>query len=252
MAVSPLVALGALLVGTSIGLVGIGGIFLIPLLVAVQAISIHEAIATALITFVFAGLFGTAAHAAQGNINWRMALLTSASSLALGPVGAWVSVSLPETVVKLIFAAFLLFVGVHTLWQEVSRHPAGRTERRPDQFSSIVLLGCGALVGFGSGLTGVGGPAILVPLLVALGIPVRLAVGVSQVNQIAAAGSGAAGHLLFGQVDLQLAAAVTVFEVAGVVLGAQIGRRLSSNALRPVVAVLCVGVALWTAGGLLG
>ena len=50
-----LMVLGGLAVGVSIGLVGIGGVFLIPLLVLLGGLSMQTAIGTALLTFVAAG-----------------------------------------------------------------------------------------------------------------------------------------------------------------------------------------------------
>lgn len=249
--VSAVTAAGAILVGASIGLFGIGGIFLIPLLVAAEGLPIHQAIGTALVTFVCTGLIGAVLYTLHGKVDWRMALLTSGSSLICGPIGAKVSVSLPEPAVKGIFAAFLLFVGLHTLVGAWTSRRDSLPDRPAADFPTSLLLGGGAVVGFGSGLTGVGGPAILVPLLVFLGLPVQVAVGISQVNSIAASGSGAIGHLVFGEVDLRLAAVVSVFEIIGVYLGAQISRLVSSQRLKPLVAALCIAVAVWTIMGLI-
>jgi uncharacterized membrane protein YfcA len=248
---SALTAIGALLIGCSIGMVGIGGIFLIPLLFFVERLPIQEAIGTALLTFIFTGITGTLAYARHGAIDWRLAILTSVGSLLLGPIGARVSVALPEAVVKLIFAAFLAFVGIHTLLRMVRPDEIVRKDRLASEFNNLALIGCGAAVGLGSGLTGVGGPAILVPLLVFLGLPVQIAVGVSQVNQIAASASGAFGHLLFGRINVGLAAVLTLFEIVGVCVGAQINRRAGPGKLRPAVAALCIVVAAWTVYGLL-
>ncbi|MDP8922953.1 MAG: sulfite exporter TauE/SafE family protein, partial [Chloroflexota bacterium] len=187
----------------------------------------------------------------HGRVDWRMALLTSVGSALSGPLGAAVSVSLPQAAVKLVFALFLLVVGVNALFPRLLTRTAGPPRARPDRLGIPVLLACGLVVGFGSGLVGVGGPAILVPLLVLLGLPVPTAVGVSQVNQVVASASGAVGHLAFGGVDLVLAGALTVFEVVGVCVGALLSRRVSANGLKVVVGLLCLVVAVWTLAGLL-
>ena len=62
----------------------------------------------------------------------------------------------------------------------------------------------------------------------------------SQVIQILAAVSGSAGHLLHGSVDIQLAALLTVFEVAGVWLGVHLAHAVDARSLRRAVGVLCV------------
>ena len=102
------------------------------------------------------------------------------------------------------------------------------------------------MTGFGSGLTGVGGPALAVPLMVLCGFPALAAIGASQVIQILAAVSGSIGHLAQGHIDLRLAALLTVFEVAGVWLGVMLGHAVNARVLRNAVGVLCVlvGAAL--------
>ena len=253
MPLHPLTAVAALLIGGAMGLVGVGGIFLIPLLVAVEGLTIQQAAGTSLVTFVATGLVGATLYAAHGRVDWRMALITSAGSALAGPLGASVSVSLPQTAVKLVFALFLLLVGVNALAPGLLTRRAVESGSLADsapRLGTLTLLASGLAVGFGSGLIGVGGPAILVPLLVLLGVPVQIAVGVSQVNQVVAAASGAAGHLAFGSVDLRLAAILTLFEVVGVSIGALVSCRVSTSALKAVVGLLCLVVALWTLGGL--
>ena len=109
-----------------------------------------------------------------------------------------------------------------------------------------MLFGIGAVTGFGSGLTGVGGPALSVPMMVLFGFPALAAIGASQVIQILASVSGSIGHLAQGHIDLRLAALLTVFEVAGVWLGVQLGHAVDARLLRRAVGMLCVlvGAAL--------
>ena len=67
---------------------------------------------------------------------------------------------------------------------------------------TILLLGI--IVGFLSGLFGVGGGFLTTPFLIFLGIPPAVAVG-TQANQLVASGmSGAYGHLKRGNVDLKI------------------------------------------------
>jgi len=241
-----IVAAGALIVGLSIGLVGIGGVFLIPILVAAGR-TLEEAIGTSLLTFTVTGIVATAIYARRGGIDWRLAAYTSAGSIIGGPVGARLSVALPPAVVSSCFAAFLIVTGVSAL----RRRPATSTKAScagPLAMSSRSLFGCGVAVGIGSGLTGVGGPALLVPMLLLLNVPASIAIGISQPNQIAASASGAAGHLIFGHVDIRLAAELSVAAGIGVVVGAWAHARIGAAALRRAVATACIALGSWTIG----
>ncbi len=112
------------------------------------------------------------------------------------------------------------------------------------RLSVPVLLCCGALVGFGSAVTGTGGPVLLVPLLVVMEVSVLGAVGVSQAVQIPVAAFATAGYLLYGEVDLVLGAALGVVEVVGVMAGAWISHSAPLSMLRNLVAATCVGTGL--------
>jgi uncharacterized membrane protein YfcA len=88
----------------------------------------------------------------------------------------------------------------------------------------LILVFLGALVGYISGLFGVGGGFLMTPLLVnLLGFKYRVAVG-SEVTQMIAVGIAAARrHGAKGYVDLHLAA----YMAPGVVLGTILGKQIS-------------------------
>jgi uncharacterized membrane protein YfcA len=234
---------GAWTVGLLIGLIGIGGIFLIPLLVAAFGLTLESAIGTSLVTFTATGCISTAIYAAKGRIDWRLAILTSIGSIVGGVVGARIGVALPGATMALVFAAFLLFAGVSAI---VRSFEHGRDDASYRRLAAIPALAVGTIVGVGSGLTGVGGPAILVPLLLLLRIPATVAIAASQPNGIAASASGALGHVLYGHVVFPVAAWLIAVVGVGVVVGSLLHRRFSARALQPLIGGACVVLAIWT------
>jgi uncharacterized membrane protein YfcA len=237
---------GTSAVGVSIGLVGIGGIFLIPLLVW-WGLPLETAIGTSLVTFTVAGAVATIVYTLHGSIDWRAALITSAGSLASGAFGAKLSSMLPDRIVTACFAAFLLLTGLFALF---GRRVFSQTAAAPRRLSVVTLVVCGVLTGIGSGLTGVGGPALLVPLLLLAGASPAVAVAISQPNAIFSAASGATGHILLGHVDFHLAAYLSVFCAIGVVAGAIAYRYVSAERLRTIVGVAVLVLAIWLIGKL--
>jgi uncharacterized membrane protein YfcA len=234
------VALG---VGTLIGAVGIGGILLIPALTAFAGLGIHEAMATALFTFIFTGITGTLLFQRRGSIDWRVTVPVCAGALLFAFLGAWANAYTSAKALGFALAGIIIFAGVYTLasWREarvaaLSQRPAAQR---------MLLAGIGATAGFGSGLTGVGGPALSVPLMVLFGFPALTAIGASQVIQIIAALSGTLGNLKFGAINFPLAAWITVLEIAGVFVGAHIVHAVNANVLRKFVAVLCIAVGVF-------
>jgi len=236
---------GTSVIGLAIGLVGIGGIFLIPLLVW-SGLPLETVIGTSLLTFTVAGIVATIVYTLHGTIDWRAALLTGAGSLVSGAFGAKLGTMLPDRTVTACFAAFLLLTGLFALFgRRLFAHPGSRN------LSATTLVLCGVVVGVGSGLTGVGGAALLVPLLLLAGLSPAVAVAISQPNTIFASASGAAGHILFGHVDFRLSAYLAVFCGLGVVAGAMIYRRVSADHLRTLVGVAVLILAAWLIGKLL-
>lgn len=235
----------ALLVGVFIGAVGVGGILLIPAIEVLGGLPLHGAMATALFTFVFTGVVGTALFQRRGSIDWRLTVPLCAGAAAFGALGAWANTQLDARPLALVLALLIVGGGAWALFGGgAGRPPAFDGRPRAQRW---LLLAVGAFTGFGSGLTGVGGPALAVPVLVLLGFPALVAIGASQVVQIVAALSGSATFIPRGLVDFRLAAALVVFELAGVALGVALAHRVGPRVLRGAVGLLCVGVG----GGLL-
>ncbi|MEO7728192.1 MAG: sulfite exporter TauE/SafE family protein [Burkholderiales bacterium] len=232
--------LAAFGVGALIGAVGVGGILLIPALVAFAGLPIHIAMATALFTFAFTGVTGTVMFQRRGSIDWAITRPVLAGAVFFAFIGAWLNSLTGPGVLGILLAAVIIFAGVYTLasWHGIPQ-PAfhGRT-----QAQRLLLLALGAIAGFGSGLTGVGGPALSVPLMVLCGFPALTAIGTSQVLQIVAAIAGTLGNLKYGAIDFSVAATVTLLEIAGVLVGARIVHAVNADLLRKFVAILCVVV----------
>jgi uncharacterized membrane protein YfcA len=230
--------LGALLVGVLIGAVGVGGILLIPALNLLAALSIKASMQTALFTFIFTGVVGTFFFQRRGSVDWSVTVPLCAGGALFGFVGAWAHARVDAKWLSLILAMLIMGAGVYTLLGRATQRsaPFANRPRRRD-----ALLFCiGAATGFGSGLTGVGGPALSVPMMVLAGFPALVAIGASQVIQVLAAISGSATHLLNGSIDLILAGELALFEVAGVWMGVHLAHGVDARLLSRMVGVLCI------------
>jgi uncharacterized membrane protein YfcA len=245
-----LLLLIAFAVGTLIGAVGVGGILLIPALAAFGPLGMHEAMATALFTFTFTGITGTLLFQRKGSIDWRITMPVCAGALVFGFVGAWLNSKMRPQMLALLLAAVILFAGVYTLasWRAANK-TAFDGQARAQQ---ALLTGIGSVAGFGSGLTGVGGPALSVPLMVLFGFPALASIGASQVIQIIAAISGTLANLKYGAINFALVVPVTVAEVVGVVVGAALAHAVNQLVLRRFVGLLCLPVGVFLIGQALG
>ena len=228
----------AVVVGVLIGMVGVGGVLLPPGLLAVGGLTANEATATSTWAFVFTGLVGTVAYAWRGVVPWRMLARLSVGVVPAAFLGALVNARLPGSVVLLGLAALTLFVGVQQL------RPRAVQETR-DALGTAALVAVGAFVGFGSALTGTGGPVLLVPVLLTLGVAPLRAVALSQAVQLPVVVAGSVGYVQMGLIDLRLGTALGCLAALGVIAGAVLATRIPAEGLRRIVALACIAAGVF-------
>jgi len=99
--------------------------------------------------------------------------------------------------------------------------------------------------GLFSGLFGVGGGSVIVPLLILmLGYGEREATGTSLAAIIVIGGLAAGAQATYGNVDLAKAALIGVPAIAGVVAGAALQQRLPERLISGMFSVLLVAIAV--------
>lgn len=225
-----------LLTGTLIGTVGVGGILLTPLLLFFLGTELHIAQATSNFSFLFTGIVGTIIYARQKSIIWDHVLWISIGIIPATIFGARVNTILSSTVLTVILAALIIFSGYSALTKQKNIPKQIRTLNKVP----MILIGVG--VGFGSSLTGTGGPVLLVPILLLLGVISLFAVGISQAIQLPIAIFATIGFILYGQIDFELGIILGIVQSLGVISGAKIAHTLPHETLRTVVAVTLIGV----------
>ena len=110
---------------------------------------------------------------------------------------------------------------------------------------TLRLAAIGTLAGLFSGLFGVGGGSVIVPLLVLwLGYREREATATSLAAIAFVAAFAAATQGLYGNVDVGDAAAVGVPAVAGVVAGAWLAQRVPGRAIALLFSIVLLGSAV--------
>jgi uncharacterized membrane protein YfcA len=102
----------------------------------------------------------------------------------------------------------------------------------------------GILAGAFSGLFGVGGGIVMVPLLIVLGFGERRATATSLCAIVIIAAAAAALHGAYGNVRLGDAALLAVPAVAGVGLGVAVQQRIPERAVSLLFAALLAAVAI--------
>jgi uncharacterized protein len=110
---------------------------------------------------------------------------------------------------------------------------------------AFLLIGLGALVGFMSGLFGVGGGFLMTPLLIMIGIPPTVAAASDSNQIVAASASGTYAHFRAGNVDFKMGTLMLVGGLIGGTAGVRIIKLLralgEANFVITVVYVIMLG-----------
>ncbi len=152
-------------------------------------------------------------------------------------LGARANSFFSETTLTVILALLIAFSGINAFFKQADPD----NPRTTVNYLLLMLIGLG--LGFGSALTGTGGPVLLIPFLLLMRVPVLTAIGVSQVIQLPIAVSASFGFYRHGNIDFSLGTFLGVVQALGVILGAYIAHSISTGALRRIVAVALIGVA---------
>lgn len=117
--------------------------------------------------------------------------------------------------------------------------------------SVLELMGAGVVVGFLSGLFGIGGGFLMTPFLTFMGIPAAIAVASQATQQVGTSLSGAMAQYRRKNVDFQMAFILMVGSVFGTWIGVQIFKWLKQIGQINLVIVICYVTLLTIVGTLM-
>lgn len=148
--------------GVLSGLFAIGGaILMVPLLVSRAGMDQRRAAATSLVAIIPTAVVSSATYLAHIDVDIAAAALISAGAIGGAIIGSRLLRRLPLTWLRWMFIAFLLLVAAHMLVTV----PETAHALALSPLVAVGYLGLGALAGVASGLFGIGGAIISVPLL---------------------------------------------------------------------------------------
>ena len=242
----PLLPLG-ILAGLLSGLLGIGGgLIFAPLLLA-TGLSPHQALATSTLAIVPTTLAGSWTHLRSGQVPVPALLAIGSGAVGGGLVfshsgAAWQGWQL--LALQALMYALLTVVVTPRSALEAPSAEAGAESRLP----LAPLAAVGLVAGAASGLLGVGGGLVMVPLMVRiLRLPVYLAIRLSTLAVCASAASASLG--LIGDGRAQPATALVLGGVAAVAAQWSAARlqRISEVRLVQLLRLLCGALAIASA-----
>jgi len=230
------------------GLLGIGGgLVLTPLLLYLPALLGGGAIPVKIITgltivqAISGSVLGALRHRAYGNVSARLVWLMGPPSAIASLIGAFVSRDTPDSLILIVFAILAFAGGVMLLLPVTPRDQRADDIRADPKLAIPIAL----VLGFFSGMVGIGGIAFIIAALVyLLRVPPRIAIGSSLGIGLFAAVAALIGKAATAQIDPPLAAIVFVSALVASPIGAAVSVRTQPRALLAILAAIVMLAAI--------
>jgi len=242
------------------GLLGIGGgvilvplfLWLFPLAHFPPSLIVHTAFGTSLAIIVPTSISSTLGHRKRGNVDWHMVGFLALGGALGAFFGSTAAAWLPGAQLKASFGVMQIIIGLKLLFF----HPHLPPER-PDRPANRSLALVGLAGGFFSAFFGVGGGVIAVPLmLIALQLPIHLAVGNSSALIVASSLAATISYIWhglqqpetapfsLGYVNILVAGIVAPLTIICARLGVRLSARASQEKLVKAFAILLMAVGV--------
>jgi uncharacterized membrane protein YfcA len=246
------VGLAALFAATFGSMLGLGGgVFLVPLLTLFFGIDPKIAVGASAVCVVTNSVVGSSVHIRSGFTNIKLSMLLQITTAAGAILGALIAVRANESVLNVVLGLVLLYSAVSMLRQRRATPPPPEPDA-PDPFelrtsyvdpaSKAVVeylpqrikpgLGISGGAGVLSGMLGIGGGAIQVPLMnLMMKVPVKAAAGTSSFMVGMTAVATAAVFYSHEEIDPSVVIPAMIGIFCGSQLGSQITRRVQTQRL---------------------
>lgn len=257
MEIDGLTALAGVLVGTIVGITGVGGgALMTPILVLLFGVAPTTAVGTDLLYASITKMFGVAVHHKHDTVDWQIVRRLALGSLpAAAATLAWMHFQSAEQVKSGIIIdalAIALIITAVGMLAKNTLHRVGRNLRiteasRFKHVQPVLTVMAGMLLGGLVTLTSIGAGALGTVMLVYL-YPLRMSanrlVGTDLAHAIPLALLAGLGHLTMGNVDFGLLGNLLIGSIPGVLLGSYISTRAPLDFIRYAIALVLAAVAV--------
>lgn len=243
------VTLAGFIVGVVVGLTGMGGgALMTPILVLIFGVPPLTAVSSDLVASAVMKPVGGLVHAWRGTVDRAVVGWLCLGSVPAAFTGVFIARILgnSEALADALSYALgcALLVAVAGLLVKTYIKPAETTSRTAtagrEPVRKVTTLLLGALGGLIVGITSVGAGSLIVVGLLAIYPTLRLndLVGTDLVQAVPMVASAALAHVLFGDFQLGLTAAMVIGSVPGVLIGALVSSRAPAGPIRWAIVVV--------------
>ena len=250
-----LVAVVTLMISVIMAMTGRGGgNFYVPVLVA-TGVTMHQAAATGQLILVVTAAMALLIFQKHKIVDWKLALIIDPPTDIMAFVGGYYAYLFSGITLKLIFACLLALAGLFMLcpvkertFQDTRRFGFWRRQYGNYKYSINLWLSIPitAGTGFVAGMVGISGGSFKVPLMVlACGVPMKIAVGTSSAMVATTALMGFFGHTMSGDFNYMSAIPLAIVALMGGLLGGKLSIKTKPEKLKQIFAYTTLAAALF-------
>ncbi len=221
-----------------------GGIVMVPLLMLWAKLDQRQASATSLLAIVPSSIVGAISYGMRNEVDLAIAGLVAVGAVVGAPLGSKLLRVLPVAIIHWTFIAMMLVEAARLIF--VTDEPAGSFTHSFG--ADVALIGLGVVMGIASGMLGLGGGIIAVPVFMSVfGLSPLLAKGTSLLAMVPTAIAGTIPNLRAGLVDLKQGLIVGLAAVAASFGGVATAFVLPPQLAAQLFGLLLLGVAFQSA-----
>ncbi|KAA3634762.1 MAG: sulfite exporter TauE/SafE family protein [Calditrichaeota bacterium] len=212
--------------GTLGGYLGLGGgVVMVPFLTILVGIPIKEAVPISITAILATSLASSNEYLKKEMVDLKFTVILCLFMVIGASTGSYISRFVSGEAIQVIFSILVVYTAISFL---KNRKETDQTVQQANRQKNTIIC---IFIALGSGiiaaLLGIGGGAILIPLLYLLiGIPLTTARGTSSLLVGFSSGAASLVYLIQGQIDFQITAGVII----GILLGGKIGGYLGTIA----------------------
>ncbi|KPJ56620.1 MAG: hypothetical protein AMJ42_05115 [Deltaproteobacteria bacterium DG_8] len=231
-----------------------GGNFYVPVLVA-AGITMHQAATTGQLILVATAIAALLVFQKHKTVDWKLALVIDPPTDIMAFVGGYYAHIFSGIALKFVFAGMLVLASFFMLRpvKESSGNSIGKfgfLHRRYRDYEYVVNLWFAipitAVTGFLAGMVGVSGGSFKIPLMVlACGVPMRIAVGTSSAMVAATALMGFLGHTISGDFNPIWSIPLAIVAVLGGFIGGKYSIKTKPEKLKRIFAYTTIAAAVF-------
>lgn len=231
-----------------------GGNFYVPVLVA-AGITMHQAATTGQLILVLTAVMSLLIFQKHKTVDWKLALVIDPPTDILAFVGGYYAHLFSGITLKLIFACLLVLAGFFMLrpvkeitFENTSRFGFWRRQYSHYTYTINMWLSIPITAGTGflAGMVGISGGSFKVPLMVlACGVPMKVAVGTSSAMVATTALMGFFGHTISGDFLPTWAIPLAVVAMLGGLFGGKLSIKTRPEKLKQIFAYTTSAAAIF-------